>query len=401
MFQIFDFLAIPLGWLLNLIYQLVNNYFVAIFLFTLLIKLATFPFSLKSQKASADRARLAPRLERIHKKYDNDRNKMQQKTQELYEKEGVSMTGGCGTMLIPMIVLFGVIAAIYKPLTHMTDIPKEVIEASITSITATDDVTENRISKTDAQSNSYYRELRMMNLMDKGDNKAIIIAAIDKLDADARENESGAAYYARFEEMSDQFHIGNLNFLDNPWSGFANINWLWIVPLISGITAFLSSMLSMHFSKGSMSQEQQQMNGCTNGMMYFMPLFSAYISFVVPGAVGVYWISSNLTALLQTYVLNKIYNPAKIRQQAEIEYQERRARRAAQKAEEKKRLAESRKREAQQEAEEAQKQAEAAQKPSKNGKKKEPKALPVELPEEIQPETEAKTTSDNADETEK
>ena len=35
MFQIFEFLAIPLGWILNLVYQLVGNYFVAIFLFTL------------------------------------------------------------------------------------------------------------------------------------------------------------------------------------------------------------------------------------------------------------------------------------------------------------------------------------------------------------------------------
>ena len=45
MFQIFEYLAIPLGWILKVIYQLVGNYFVAIFLFTLLIKLATFPFS--------------------------------------------------------------------------------------------------------------------------------------------------------------------------------------------------------------------------------------------------------------------------------------------------------------------------------------------------------------------
>ena len=103
-------------------------------------------------------------------------------------------------------------------------------------------------------------------------------------------------------------------------------------------------------------------------MMYFMPLFSVYIFFIVPGAVGIYWICSNLIALVQTYVLNKMYNPAAIRAQAEIEYQEKRARRAAEKAAEKKRLAESRQKEAEQEKTEAETPAPSA------GKKKSAKA---------------------------
>lgn len=55
-----DILAIPLGWVLWFIYNLVSNYFIAIFLFTLIVRAATFPLSLKSQKAQADRAKLAP-----------------------------------------------------------------------------------------------------------------------------------------------------------------------------------------------------------------------------------------------------------------------------------------------------------------------------------------------------
>ena len=61
----------------------------------------------------------------------------------------------------------------------------------------------------------------------------------------------------------------------------------------------------------------------------------------MPGGVGIYWICSNLIAIIQTIVLNAIYNPAKIRAQAEAEYEERRRK----KAEDKKRLAEARKRE--------------------------------------------------------
>lgn len=89
---IFNILAVPLGWLLHFIYQFIPNYFVSIFLFTLLVRAITFPLSLKSQKSQADRAKLAPRLERLQKKYAQDKQKLQQKQMELYEKEGVSLT---------------------------------------------------------------------------------------------------------------------------------------------------------------------------------------------------------------------------------------------------------------------------------------------------------------------
>lgn len=76
-------------------------------------------------------------------------------------------------------------------------------------------------------------------------------------------------------------------------------------------------------------------------MLVMMPAFSLFITFTVPGGVGIYWICSNIIAVIQTIILNKIYNPGKIRAQAEAEYEERRRK----KAEDKKRLAEARKKE--------------------------------------------------------
>ena len=131
---IFDVIAIPLGWLLEFIYSGVNHYFLAIFLFTLLVRILLFPLSLKSQKTQADRARLAPRLERIQKKYAKDQKKLQEKQMALYEKEGVSPTGGCLPMLAQMLVLFGIISVIYAPVTHLTSIPEEVVTASVTAM---------------------------------------------------------------------------------------------------------------------------------------------------------------------------------------------------------------------------------------------------------------------------
>ena len=128
---LFSIFAKPLGWVLHWIYQLGTGYFLALLIFTVATRLVLFPLSIKNQKNQADRARLAPRLDRIQKKYGQDRQKMAMKQQELYEREGVKMTGGCLPMVVQMLVLFSVIAVIYKPLTYVQDIPEAHINTCI------------------------------------------------------------------------------------------------------------------------------------------------------------------------------------------------------------------------------------------------------------------------------
>ncbi|MCI8554311.1 MAG: YidC/Oxa1 family membrane protein insertase [Clostridiales bacterium] len=386
--QIFDLIGIPLGYVLWFIYRFIPNYFVSIFLFTVLIRVLTFPFSLKSQKAQADRARLAPRLERLQKKYKQDPKKLQQKQMELYEKEGVSLTGGCLPMLIPMVVLFGVISVIYSPLTHLARIPSPVINATAQAVTMQKDADGNLIEAAGKvqpdQMTGYYKELRAMIVLEE--NEADIKAAIGSLSDTERQNLSADEYYDKMLDMKDNFRFfGGLTLLENPWgTGFGDIGLLWLIPLFSWLTALASSLVSMRYTKlASGTGEKQPGQGCTNVMMILlMPLFSLFITFTVPGGVGIYWIFSNLLAVVQTIVLNHIYNPVKIRAQAEIEYEERRRK----KAEDKKRLAEARTREQEEAkrlaAEEAAAAEEARQKdtapkapaPSKNPNKKKRRA---------------------------
>ena len=344
---IFDFLAIPLGWVLWFIYNLVSNYFVAIFLFTLIVRAATFPLSLKSQKAQADRARLAPRLERLQKKYAKDPKKLQEKQMSLYEKEGISMTGGCLPMVIQMIVLFGIIAVIYSPLTHLARIPSQVVSAGISAVAQEKDEDGNEIADPNKISSNdqkgYYKELRLLLVMDRGDNEAAIKENISALSADVLDGKTADEYYEEMLRIRGDFSFFGQTLLENPSNGgFSGISILWLIPLLSCLTSMGSSLLSMYFTKQASGGQKQPGQGCSNVMLLgLMPLFSLYIAFIVPGGVGIYWICSNLIALLQTFLLNKIYNPAKIRAQAELEYEERRKRRA----EDKKRLAEARARE--------------------------------------------------------
>lgn len=359
---IFNILAVPLGWLLHFIYQFIPNYFVSIFLFTLLVRAITFPLSLKSQKSQADRAKLAPRLERLQKKYAQDKQKLQQKQMELYEKEGVSLTGGCLPMIVQMVVLFGIISVIYKPLTHLQKIPSAVIDTAIVTVTnpvdenGNDILTPNKITQADANPNSYYRELRMLKVLSA--NQGEVVAAIDAMDPAQRGELSGADYYEQMQAIRRNFDFFGRTMLDNPFSGFGDINILWLIPLISGLTVLVSSLISMRFTKMATSGEQQPGQGCSNVMLLvLMPAFSLFITFTVPGGVGIYWICSNVIAVAQTILLNQIYNPAKIRAQAEKEYEERRRK----KAEDKKRLKEARIREEEEARRQAKEEAEAAE----------------------------------------
>ena len=334
MMGIFEIFATPLGYVLRWIYALVPTFFIAMLLFTLVMRLILFPLSIKNQKSQADRARLAPRLERIQKKYAQDRNKMMQKQQELYDKEGVKMTPGCLPMILQMLVLFSVIAVIYKPLTYVKMMPQADISTSIAAVV--ENLPEDKKSVKDRmnQEGSYYRELYLIRYAD--DYSEQIEA---KLVADNKlESAEAAKRVETMKETASQFSLFGISLLEVPSDYGIKPNWLWIIVLASGGTALLSSLLSMKYSKASMSQEQQQMGGCTNGMMYMMPLMSLIFSFSVPAGVAVYWTFSNLLAMVQTFVLNKMYDPAKIRAQAEAEYAERRRK----KAEDKERLKQAR-----------------------------------------------------------
>lgn len=385
MSTILDVVAIPLGFLLKLIYDLIPNYYVAIFLFVLLIRLLLFPLSLKTQKNQADRAKLTPRLNALQKKYGKDPKKLQEKQMALYEKHGVSPTGGCLPMLVQMLVLFGIISVIYSPIKHISSIPNEVVDASVNAIVTTGNVDEKQFA-----SGSYYRELRMMQNLDT--HKEAIIEGISKIDGYT--TEMAENYYNEMVDFEDQFNFLGQNMLKQPWNekGFVGINTLWLIPLISGFTALLSSMLSMHYTKQGGGDAQMQAQGCNSVMMYgMMPAMSLFIAFSVPGAVGIYWVFSNLIAMLQTFILNQIYNPAKIRAQAEKEYEERKKK----KAEDKKRLAEARAREQRELAQQMNEEKKGSQKGKGKQKPKTEEAPAKESPAE----TEAETT-ENSEKTE-
>lgn len=128
----FKLIAIPLGLLMELCYNVIKDYGIALLAFTFIIKVVLLPLQIKQQKSTAKMQKYQPEMEKIKKKYGNDNQKYQQKMTEFYAKEGISPTGGCLPMIVSMLVLFSLIYVVYQPLYYvLNDINNDKItEAS-------------------------------------------------------------------------------------------------------------------------------------------------------------------------------------------------------------------------------------------------------------------------------
>lgn len=277
---IYDILGVPFGFVLKLIFDAVNNYGVALVLFTLFARLLMFPTSLHQQKGTAKTQRLQPKLRKIQEKYKGDNKKIQEETQALYQREGHNpMNAGCLPLLIQMPIIFGLIGVIYNPLTYALEIPKEYILTLTTAITELfPDLAKNT---------------RTIQLT--------IIGSIGEL-----KNLIPDQYYNTIADF-------NFTFLGLPLGATPDklhFDKLWAVPILSGITSFATSIFT--FLKQKQTNPEMSKNPAMGCMTFGMPLFSTYFTFLFPVGIGIYWIASNVFAFAQTVILSYTHSPKKL-----------------------------------------------------------------------------------------
>jgi YidC/Oxa1 family membrane protein insertase len=109
---IWGFIAGPLLWILRHLYALVGSWGIAIILLTLLVKAATLYWTHKSMKSMRAMAKLRPKLDEIRKKHENDKQKQQVETMNLFKAHGVNPLAGCLPILLQMPIWF----ALYRSL---------------------------------------------------------------------------------------------------------------------------------------------------------------------------------------------------------------------------------------------------------------------------------------------
>ena len=254
---IYELIGVPLGYLMSLIYNIVPNYAIAIILFTLVTKLLLFPFNYKTQKGTARMQLLQPKLQKLQKSFANNPTRLQEEQQKLYQEEGVNPMGSCLPAVIQMLLLFGVIDVVYKPIKHILRISKEVRMAAV------EKASELAVQFKDVNggkaiaSNNLRHELLTMDAMDKHPSEF----------ANIGENFSSAV-----SEFTEHFTFLGANLGKIPslhpevWNKEAVI--LCIIPFLAGLAQLIVSVYSMHHQKKT-NPTPQAGGGCMTAMMPF------------------------------------------------------------------------------------------------------------------------------------
>ena len=445
---LYSIIGYPLGYIMWAIYEVIckntgASIGVAILVFTFIVKLAMLPLSIKQQKNSAKSAIFAPKVREIQQKYKNNQEKQQQELAKL-QAQGYSPMGGCGTMAITFLLLFGVLDVVYKPMTHImhmgntTQIMQESYYVSMTKIFVdeygnTQELTGDALTKHDdivrdaKQILEYYNanclsdgeepltddvwanlDSTSKNMVKKVIAKATITsfnedngndlftesdlysltkaeqAEVDAIGDETEKNEYRQTHsfsastisavetvqrkygsvkatadsdsltytqastlqrelyaiemYGQVSEIdpsassyslqqSDKDNMAELNdkleFLGIPLGKDPASDLGWPMILIP-ILAFVFSMAQTLISMKTMDTSAAGGNsGCMKATFFIMPIFSIVLVFTVPAGAGFYWTISYAFGILQTLLLNKVYSPAKLRAQAEAEYNER------------------------------------------------------------------------------
>lgn len=278
--SIFGFFGSILGYLLWFLYTIFRNYGVAIILFTIILKLVMFPMSLKQQKSMASQSKLAAKQKELQKKYGTNKQKYNEELMKLYEKEGVNPSSGCLTTLIPFPIMLGIYYSVIMPLSNTLHIASDTIKLATEYI--------SKIPGVVSTAGAGYTELEIIRNFDalKGNLTMFSPADLDKI-----------------EFFSKGFHFAGLDLLATP-KGADLLSFLWIIPVLSLVSSF-AYQFYMSRAQGATTQGQP---GCMKVMMYVFPLISVYWAYIMPAAVGFYWVISSVTSFGQSIITNKYFS---------------------------------------------------------------------------------------------
>ena len=270
-----------LGDILKWIYDLTNNFGVAIILFTILIRAILMPLMVKQQKSMAHMQKIQPKLNEIQKKYQNDKTKLNEETMKLYKEHGVNPMGGCLPMLFQFPILIAVYGVIQNPMTYILKfIPK--LPENLPTVTALCE---------------HLKEMKMQ------DTELAVVAFVSSNMEKAKEIISGIGVNTEIlSKMVINFNFLGIDLGKTPSADKSNYLLL-LIPVLCGVTTFISSKLTAKLS-GNNAQKTEQSSQMQTMQMIF-PFMSAFFGYTLPAALGLYWIIGNVLQILQSLTLDR------------------------------------------------------------------------------------------------
>ena len=303
----FEFFANIFGYLLELLYNLVNNYGLAIILFTVVIKLLLLPLSIKQQRTMKKSAELQEKMKVLQFKYKNDPDKLNREMMNLYKEEKMNPFSGCLSSIIQFILLISIFYMVRCPLTYMKKIDTESINSYV-----------SQMQEDGKTVSAAYPEID-------------IIREVDYLKEKNPEDENIEKLYLNMDFLGlDLSKIPQQNLTD--WT-------VYIIPVLYIISSFISIKLNTSIQnnagknkekedviditddskkdeksnklikvgeEGAAEEEFDAMAQTNKMMSWMIPIMSVSISIVAPLGLALYWLVNNITMIVERLILNKI-----------------------------------------------------------------------------------------------
>lgn len=311
----------------------VNNYGVAIIIFTILMRLVCMPFDYHSRKGMQRMAKVQPKMNELQRKYGNDKQKLQQKQAELMRKEHYNPMSSCLPLLLTwplMIAMFAAMRGIaneqlamqafrylageanpIQASEHflwikniwMTDSPFTAIAPNARSLQfLTQDVWQRAFQSLTSEQLAAILKLVPDLTIDSfaGDAMRPTVAAL-------MEALNGVEGYAAAVQPIPGWE--NVNFLLLfSITLYQHFNGLLIMPILAGVTQVLQTKFNpqMQQQNAVPQPEQDQNKGTGNFMKWFFPILSVYFCLSSNAGFSVYWVTSSVVMFIQSIVITKI-----------------------------------------------------------------------------------------------
>ena len=291
------YIGMALNWITNTLGF--GNYLIGICIFAIVIELFMMPFSIKQQKNSIKQAKLRPKEMAIRNRYKgrNDQatqQKVATEIQELYQRENFNPMSGCLPMLIQLPIIMILYNIVVDPIQNVLGGSAGLVNAVKTFFAA--HPAAGGLGVSVGSSNGTIELLSQFKNYD-----------LSKI-GDFALFSNGAEVSAELSEITTNlpsFNIGSLNFGYTP--SFNDNYYLLIVPVLTFLVYFYSMKISKKFTYQPTQNEQAPGAGCSTKMMeYSMPAMSTFFCFMVPGAVGIYWVFRSILTTIKQYIMSKI-----------------------------------------------------------------------------------------------
>ncbi len=279
--KILYYMCIPLGMLMKWCWMLIEDYGLAILLFTLATKIVLLPLSIWIQKNSIQMVKLQPEINFLKVKYHGSNDLIADEQVKLFKREHYHPMLSLIPLILQIVLLLAVVDIIYHPMTYLFGCSEGTIESLAAYLNL------------DTDTSSF--QLEIIDAIQSGKITAATIVP----------DVSAESLAGIVENVSDF----DLKFLGLHLSTVPTAAWgiYVLIPILAGAASWL-----LCFTQNcSNVLQHEQSNWNKYGIMAFSVALSLYLGLAVPIGIAIYWIASNVFSIIQMYILNVAINPKK------------------------------------------------------------------------------------------